>query len=128
MVFAILRQALDRLYLPFVGLNGQNRATLDHLAVEPHDTGAALAGVTTHVGTGQTEILPEEVDEEKSRLYLGSIVDTVDRQADGYPRGGPSRLDHERSCSGGSPPCRYPSPRRDAGHPRCWCAANHTNP
>src|SRR5437867_8883706 len=64
MQLAVRGQTFDRDHGRPVGLNGQDRARLDGLAIDEDRTRAALAGVTTDVRAGQTEIVAEKVNEE----------------------------------------------------------------
>jgi hypothetical protein len=84
-VLPVLGQPLDRRDFGAVGLDGKDGATLDRLAVEIDDAGAALAGVAADVGAGQPEVLPQEMDEQQSRLDLRRVRDPVDRQPNGQP-------------------------------------------
>src|SRR2546423_7279304 len=72
------RHALDRLDLVAVGLDSEERARLDRLAIHVHRAGAALAGVAADVRAGQAGHVPEVVDQEESRLDLGLAVPAVD--------------------------------------------------
>jgi phage terminase large subunit-like protein len=53
-----------------VGLRGEHEAGLDRLAVEQHRAHAADALLAADVGTGQAEVVAEEVDEQPPRLDL----------------------------------------------------------
>ena len=73
--------------LAAVGLDREDRAALDALAVEVDDAGAALAGVAADVGAGQPKIVAQEVDEQEPGLDFGRVGRTVDRNVDGNLRG-----------------------------------------
>src|SRR5918995_323370 len=78
----VLRQALDRPHLVPVGLDGEDGARLDRLAVEEDGAGAARGRVAPDRRSGQAELLPQEVDEELARLDLHFRSAVVD--GDGY--------------------------------------------
>src|SRR6476620_1978258 len=46
------------------------------------DTGAALAGVAAHVGTGQVQMIAQEMDKERAVLDVGRNRPAVHRQFD----------------------------------------------
>ena len=74
--------ALDRRHLVAVGLDGEDGAGLHRLAVEEHGAGPARGGVAADHGSGQPELLAQEVDEELSRLDLRRVALAVDRHRD----------------------------------------------
>jgi hypothetical protein len=63
--------ALDRGQGGAVGLNGEHHARFGGLSVEHHRTGAAVAGLAPHMGTGEQELLAEEVDQQGTGLDVG---------------------------------------------------------
>ena len=73
---------LHRRQLPPIGLDRQHRAGLDRHAVEQNRAGAAMARITTDMGTGQAQPLPDEMDEQQPRLDLGTNLFAVDRRGD----------------------------------------------
>ena len=73
---------LHRRQLPPIGLDRQHRAGLDRHAVEQNRAGAAMARITTDMGAGQAQPLPDEMDEQQPRLDLGTNLFAVDRRGD----------------------------------------------
>ena len=61
-----------------VGLDGQDRAGLDGLAVDVAGAGAAVGGVTTDVRAGQPQLVAQQVDEQQSGLDLAVVAGAVD--------------------------------------------------
>jgi hypothetical protein len=53
-----------------LGHRRQDRARLDRLAVHEHDAGAAVGGVATPVGPGQSGRVPDVVDEQLAWLHV----------------------------------------------------------
>ena len=64
-------QGFDRRDLATVRLDGQERAGLHRLTVEVHGARAAGRRVAPDVGSGEAQLLPEEVHEERARLDIG---------------------------------------------------------
>src|SRR5690606_5035911 len=56
------------------------------LAVHMHDAGAALARIATYMGTGEVEILAQELAEERARIDVGGYGFPVHGQGHGCPR------------------------------------------
>jgi hypothetical protein len=54
-----------------VGLDGQDGAGLDRPAVHEHGAGAALTGVTSHVGPDEALIFTQVMDEQRPGLDFG---------------------------------------------------------
>src|SRR6476659_2389949 len=75
-------QRLDRRDLAAVRLDGEERAGLHRLAVEVHRARAAGRRVAPDVGSGESQLLPEEVDEERARLDIGLAPRPVDGDRD----------------------------------------------
>src|SRR6266511_3381487 len=69
-----LGQALHRLHLAPVDLDGEVRARLDRNAVDEHGAGAAAGRVAADVRAGQAELLAQEVDEQQSRLHFERVL------------------------------------------------------
>ena len=60
--------------------SGEHRAGLHRLAVDEHRAGAARGGVAADVGAGEPKLLPEEVDEQRSRFHVGVLRRAVHSQ------------------------------------------------
>jgi hypothetical protein len=58
-----IREPLDGRDLSAVGLDGEDGAALDRLAVQVNRARPAVGGVTADGGTGQPEYLAEVVDQ-----------------------------------------------------------------
>ncbi len=78
MIHAIVRQALDGLDRRAFHLNREQRAGLRRLAIDAHHAGAALAGVTSNMRAGKSEMIAKVVDEEGSRLDVGRSLHPID--------------------------------------------------
>jgi hypothetical protein len=61
--FAIVTQAFDRSDLGALRLNGQDRAGFDGASIQMHGTGAALSGIATHVGSGEMQLITDQLDQ-----------------------------------------------------------------
>src|SRR5215210_6491460 len=86
------RQALDRLDLGAVGLDGKEHAALHQLAVDDHGAGAAVAGVATDVAAGEIEVVADEVHEQASALDLALVRRPVHLDRDRPARRGLHQL------------------------------------
>src|SRR3989442_7581435 len=64
----VRREALDCRDLPAVGLDREHRARFDGMAVQEDGARAAMARITTDVGSGEPEIVPNEIHEQYARL------------------------------------------------------------
>src|SRR5438445_7657011 len=73
-------QTLDRDHGRAVGLNGEDRARLDSLAIDEDRARAALAGVAADVGTGEAEVVAEKVNDEEARLDFRLLLRAVGGQ------------------------------------------------
>src|SRR5260370_30481120 len=56
----------------------ENRAGFDGLAVDIDGAGAALRRVATDMGSGEAEIVPQQMDQKFSRLDRSGLTDTLD--------------------------------------------------
>ena len=74
-----IAQTLDCVNHRTVGLDGQDRARLHGAAVQVHGARAALGGVASDMGTGDAEVLAQELDEQLSGLNVGPPLLTVHR-------------------------------------------------
>src|SRR5690606_9182153 len=48
------------------------------LAVHVHDTGPALGGIAADMGSGETELVADEVDEQRAVLALAAHLPAID--------------------------------------------------
>src|SRR5262249_4828758 len=62
-----------------VRLDGEHEARADGLAVDEHGAGAARSVLAADVGSGEPEVVAEEVDEQPTRFHSLLIRDAVDR-------------------------------------------------
>ena len=53
-----------------IGLHGQHGAGFHRIAVNMHHAGAALAGVATHMGAGQAELVTQQFHQKRARFHL----------------------------------------------------------
>src|SRR6056297_2298435 len=60
----------------------KDRTGLYRLAIHMHETGAALAGVASPMGAGETQIFPPEVNKKRPALYFSGDVLAVHSHAD----------------------------------------------
>ena len=79
MKIAVLGQALDRGDGGSLGLDRQHRARLGADTVHQNRAGTAITALTTDVGTGQIEVLPKEMDQERSCIHVAADASPVDR-------------------------------------------------
>ena len=77
---AVHRQPFHRADVGALGLDRQHETRSGRLPVDDDGAGPAHAVLATHVGTGQPEVLPQEIDERTAR-FDGAATDlTVHRQ------------------------------------------------
>src|SRR5436309_75951 len=79
----VLGEALDRRDLPAVGLDREHRARFDGMAVQEDGARAAMARITTDVGSREPELVPNEVHEQYARLDRARERPAVHRDRDG---------------------------------------------
>jgi hypothetical protein len=79
-----LRQALDGGDGAAIALNRQVRAALDGLPVDVDGTGAAMTGFAAYVGTGQIELLSQEMDQQGAGLNGLLLPAAVDGNVDQF--------------------------------------------
>src|SRR2546422_204245 len=79
----VLGEALDRRDLPAVGLDREHRARFDGMAVQEDGTCAAMARITTDVGSREPELVPNEIHEQYARLDRTRERPAVHRDRDG---------------------------------------------
>src|SRR5215204_6265731 len=80
-------EALDRLDLRPVRLDGEHGARLDRPAVDMDGAGAALAGVAADMRPGQVEVLPQRLDEESPGLDIELPWRPIDDERDMFAHG-----------------------------------------
>ena len=85
---AVGRQAFDGLDLVAVGHHRKRGTGLHRLAVEMHDTGAALRGVAPHMGAGEPQILAQKLHQECTG---------IDIRGDGIAVNDQGNLGHQHS-------------------------------
>jgi len=68
--------------LPTIRLNGQNRATLYTFAVEMNGARPALACFAANMCSGQAQVIPEKLHEQRAWLYIRGARLTVDCNGD----------------------------------------------
>jgi hypothetical protein len=61
MHFSILRKPFDGRHFGAIGLNGKHGAGFDSVAINEDRTGPTVAGIAAHVGTGQLQVVAEEL-------------------------------------------------------------------
>jgi len=64
MQFALVTEPFDRRDLGALRLHSQDRAGFNGATVHVHGTGAALSGVATHVGSGEMQLVADQLDQE----------------------------------------------------------------
>src|SRR4029453_18751515 len=103
-----------------VGLDGQDGAGLDRLAVHHDRAGATRRGVAAAIGPGEPERLSKEIDQEQARLDLSLASDAVYGKSDA-PQG-PPPSPSTGSGSQGTLPRPAPGPaERSADNGRTCC-------
>src|SRR5690606_17235134 len=66
-----------------LGLYRQHQATTGGVAVDLHGTGTADAVLTAHMGSGQTQVVAQEIGQIDARFGMGCQVLAIDTQCDG---------------------------------------------
>jgi hypothetical protein len=79
----VLCQSLDRGDLATVLHHRQGQAGIDALAVDQHRAGAALAAVAPLLGTGQSELVAQRVEQADAWLDQQLVFGAVDAQSQG---------------------------------------------
>src|SRR5439155_16105997 len=64
----VLGEALDRRDFPAASLDREHRARFDGMAVQEDGARAAMARITTDVGSREAELVPNEIHEQHARL------------------------------------------------------------
>jgi hypothetical protein len=68
----------DRCDIPAVRLHSQYSAGFDRLTIQKHRTGTADTGFASDMSAGKTDIIPEKMDKQHSRLYFSALRFTID--------------------------------------------------
>ena len=103
--------AFDGADMGAVRLHGEHGARLHRLAIEVDRAGAAMAGVAADMGSGEVQLLAQEVDQQGTRLGQCVYGRAVHRQGDlgfrhGIPPHARARLGRARARA---PTSRLPS-------------------
>jgi len=83
MQLAILRQTFNGGDLRAVSLNRQHRTGFDTISVNMDGAGTALAGITTNVSAGQSEIFTDKLNEQGVGRNIGANLFPVHRHVNG---------------------------------------------
>jgi hypothetical protein len=83
MQLAMARESFDGGDLGAVGLDSQERAGLDGLAIEQDGAGAAQGGFATDMRSGQPAEIAQEMNEQQARLNLVLVRSAIDSNIDG---------------------------------------------
>src|SRR6185436_15547506 len=70
-----------------VGLDAENGARLHRVAVQQDGAGTALAGVAADVGSGEAQVLAQDLDQETSRFDVERTAGAVHGQRDALCHG-----------------------------------------
>src|SRR5215510_1180458 len=79
---SVLLESLDSQYLASIGLDCENCARLDRLAVHDYSTGSTVTRIATDMCAGKPQVLPQEMNQQQSRLHFRRVLDSVDFHAD----------------------------------------------
>ncbi len=90
----LCRKTLDSRDLGAVGLHGERHAALHGLTVEMHRAGTAVARVAADMGTGQPEVVADEVHQQAPRGDLQLDLLPVDLERDHVAPSRCCRSDH----------------------------------
>src|SRR2546421_12426524 len=82
MQFVSVGDALDGGDISAASLPGQHRAGFDRLAIDMLHTGAALAGVTANMRSGQVQMIAQKINKKGPVLYVGRDRLAIYRQVD----------------------------------------------
>ena len=75
-------EALDGDHLTALGLCDQHGAGFHRTAINVHRAGAALAGVTAHMGAGEHQVLSQRMDKQGIGRDVNTGSAPVDRELD----------------------------------------------
>ena len=84
MELTVVAQALDRGDVGTLRLHGEDRAGLDRTAVEMHGACTALSGIAANMGTGEMELVADQLDQEGPGINVDLDGATVDGQSKGF--------------------------------------------
>jgi hypothetical protein len=73
------RQALDCEHRASIGLNSQHGAGFHSLTVEMHRAAATLAGITSQMRAGQTELIAQKIGKQRSFFNVKLVLRPIDR-------------------------------------------------
>jgi hypothetical protein len=79
MKIAIFCETFDGQDFRTFGLSGKHGARLHRAAIDMNDAGAALARVAADMRAGETKLIADELDKQRSRLDVGASGLAVDR-------------------------------------------------
>jgi hypothetical protein len=65
------------------GLERQHGTALHGAAIHQDGTGAALAGVAADMSSGEVQVVPQDVHQQRPRLHLDVMLRAVDGKGDG---------------------------------------------
>ncbi|MGY3427515.1 hypothetical protein ACVWZW_008019 [Bradyrhizobium sp. F1.13.4] len=82
MQLVALGDAFDRGDAGAVGLSRQHGAGFDRLAVHMDDAGAALAGVAADMGSGEVEVVAQQLNQQRAVLDVNGNSLAVHGQFD----------------------------------------------
>jgi hypothetical protein len=80
-------QPFDRADLPSVGPNSQITAGVHRLSIQENGAGAAFSPVTSYLGAGQAQVIPQNLNQCPSIFHFQSMGFPIDLEIDLGPRG-----------------------------------------
>ena len=90
----LLGEPLDSSYGSAVRLHREHQATINAMAINKYRAGAARAGLTTQVGTGQAELIAQAIGKGFPWLHFDDVAGAVYRDGDATRLCHPRRLVH----------------------------------
>jgi len=82
MELAVLGETLDRRHLRPLGGCGENQAAVHPPSVQMHGASAALTEVTALLGTGQLQVLAQQIEQCGARINWDLVAAAIDAQHD----------------------------------------------
>jgi hypothetical protein len=79
MELTIVGHALDCCDHRILGLDSEHGARLDGLSVQVDRASAAIAGLAANVGSSESQMFPDQVDQESAGLDIGRDSSPVHR-------------------------------------------------
>src|SRR6185369_7136080 len=73
-------ETFDGGYLRSIRLRGEDRARLDRIAIDQDGAGAALPGIATDMRSSQTQLVADEIDQQRTRIDVRGGYPAVDRK------------------------------------------------